>query len=287
MIYDTFLFFNEMELLDLRLHELANVVDRFVVVEANRTFTGLSKPLHFAENRHLFREFDERILHVAVEDRPGDDDPCDFADRQRIAISRALVNCRPDDVVLLSDLDEIPRPDKVRETVRKLRFDSRPAAVLWHRLLKTRAVIWTFRDLFKKRHPFVWVFDHRFFMYFLNCPREEHRRWLGTRLVHYRDFSSGRDLRRWGGRMVADGGWHFSYIGGVERIQSKLASFSHTELNTPEFNNRERIAKALQAGENIITPRSRLRFERIDESYPAYLRANLERFAPWIRPVPQ
>ena len=71
MIYDCFIFFNELELLELRLNELAGVVDKFVLVEATRTFTNEPKPLFFQENRARFREFDSRIIHVVVADSPS------------------------------------------------------------------------------------------------------------------------------------------------------------------------------------------------------------------------
>lgn len=176
MVYDCFLFFNELELLELRLHELADVVDRFVIVEATHTHTGLPKPLHFAENRHRFRKFKERILHVVVREHFPRMRPGKFADYQRDAVRQALADCRPDDIILFSDVDEIPCPDKVREIVEKLRFDSRLLVETFHRLLKSRPVLWTFRKLFKKRHPFVWVFEQRYFMYFFNCVMEQNMR---------------------------------------------------------------------------------------------------------------
>jgi len=285
VIYDTFLFFNELELLELRLHELAGVVDRFVLVETARTHSNRPKPLYFDEQRERFKEFQDKIIHVVVKDTPALENPSLMADFQRNAVGRGLAGCRPEDIIMLSDLDEIPSADKVRATAGKLVFDSRPAADLWHRLLKHPAVIWTFRNFFKKHHPFVWVFEHKYFMYFLNCVRVTTWAWPGTRMVHYRDFSSGYHLRRWRGHVVPDAGWHFSYMGGIDRIQTKLASYSHTERNTPEFNNRERIARAVAEGQNIIAPDVPLRFERIDDSYPAYLRANLSKFSPWIRPL--
>jgi hypothetical protein len=58
MIYDCFPFFNELELLEVRLNELDGLVDKFVLVEATRTFAGQPKSLYFAENRDRFAAFD-------------------------------------------------------------------------------------------------------------------------------------------------------------------------------------------------------------------------------------
>lgn len=285
MIYDTFLFFNELELLELRLHELTGVVDRFVVVEATRTFTGKPKPLHFQENAQLFRTFNDQIIHVVVDDLPASTNPWDLEDFQRDCLARGLRGCQPDDLVLVSDADEIPRAAALRSAASVCRF--RPGAVtgLWHRLFKQRPVVRLLRNLFKKWHPWVMTFEQGYHAYFLNCVRQGPP-WLGTRMTHYRDLSTPNDLRRWKGRLVADGGWHFTYMGGLERIQAKLDSFSHQEFNRPEYTDAARLSEALRLGRNILDPNMKLRFEAIDAAYPDYLRKHPERFAKWIREVP-
>lgn len=75
MIYDCFTFFNELELLELRLHELADVVDKFVLVEATKTHSNKSKPLYYWENRSRFGEFHDKIIHIIVDDLPDAKDP--------------------------------------------------------------------------------------------------------------------------------------------------------------------------------------------------------------------
>lgn len=283
MIYDTFLFFNELELLELRLHELSSVVDRFVLVEATHTFSGKPKPLFFQENRAAFKPFLDRIIHVVAEDLPNASKAFDREDFQRDCVCRGLSGCRPDDLVMLSDVDEIPRAESVRSAVAKQRFATGPGRAVWHGLLRNRAFIWTFRNWLKRHHPCVTVFEQQYHAFFLNCVKDNPRPWFGTRMVHYRDFTTATDLRRWNGRRMPKGGWHFTYMGGVERIQAKLASFSHQEYNTPEYTDTARLAEALQSGKNLILPGMRLRVEALNESYPAYLRENRERFRPWIR----
>jgi beta-1,4-mannosyl-glycoprotein beta-1,4-N-acetylglucosaminyltransferase len=70
VIYDCFPFFNELELLELRLHELAPVVDRHVLVEATVTHSGQPKPLHFADNEDPFRHHrpDYTFAHVEIDE---------------------------------------------------------------------------------------------------------------------------------------------------------------------------------------------------------------------------
>ncbi len=110
MIYDCFLFFNEIQLLRLRLAELSPVVERFVLVEATRSFTGHPKPLHFENNRHLFEEHLEKICHIVVDDLPAKyESAWDMEAHQRNAILRGLTEANPDDIIAISDVDEIPR----------------------------------------------------------------------------------------------------------------------------------------------------------------------------------
>ena len=72
MIYDCFTFFNELDVLEIRLHVLAEVVDRFVLVEARQTFQRGAKPLYYAENLDRFGPFADRIEHIVVDEFPQD-----------------------------------------------------------------------------------------------------------------------------------------------------------------------------------------------------------------------
>ena len=83
MIFDCFTFCNELDLLELRLETLSDVVDKFVLVEADRTFTGKSKPFFFAENKARFTNYLDRIIHVQVEDMPQTNNPWDREHFQR------------------------------------------------------------------------------------------------------------------------------------------------------------------------------------------------------------
>ena len=115
MLYDAFLFYNEMRLLEIRLNELKNVVDRFVIVESNITFQGKPKPLYFWDNRDRFSAFQDRIIHVPVVDMPATDDPWQREYYQRNCIARGLTDCSSDDVIMISDADEIPKADVVAQ----------------------------------------------------------------------------------------------------------------------------------------------------------------------------
>ena len=68
-VYDCFNFFNELDILDIRLHELNDVVDKFVLIESVETFTGKSKPLFYNDNKERFKKFEDKIIHIIIRAR--------------------------------------------------------------------------------------------------------------------------------------------------------------------------------------------------------------------------
>ncbi len=121
MIVDAFSFNDEVDLLEVRLRELERVADWFILVEATETHSGQPKPLHYLRQRSdpRFQPFLDRIIHVVVDDLPGED-PANRAAYQRLQIARGLElfgELGDDDLLIVSDLDEIPRA-VVIETIR-------------------------------------------------------------------------------------------------------------------------------------------------------------------------
>ena len=112
-IYDCFTFYNELDLLDVRLAELYNHVDYFVIVEANTTFTNRSKPFYFNENKERYSKYFDKIIHVKVEDMPNNVDPWANEEFQRNQIMRGLTDATETDIIMVSDVDEIPRASAV------------------------------------------------------------------------------------------------------------------------------------------------------------------------------
>ena len=115
MLYDCFTFLNELDLLEIRLNILNKVVDKFVIVEATRTHSNQLKPLVFADNKERFRRFLDKIIYVVVDKYPLIESAWTIENHQRNCIAKALAACHDDDVILISDLDEIPHPEKIKE----------------------------------------------------------------------------------------------------------------------------------------------------------------------------
>jgi len=186
MIVDCFLFFNELDLLEIRLHELDSKVDRFILVEADRTFSGAPKPYYFLENKLRYKEFLRKIIGITVKIPEGTIGiACDKFQRNNIL--SGLRGCKPDDVILISDVDEIPDLTKV--------------------------------DLNDMKQG-VSVFEQGLYFYYVNCKSDE--LWYGTRAIPYRLLGDVQHVRFSGGRIVENGGWHFSYLGGPEKIKVKI-----------------------------------------------------------------
>ena len=109
MIYDCFTFFNEFDILEIRLHEMDSWVDRFVLVESAETFSGIAKPLWFDENKHRFEDFLPKIDHVIAPVVSKSTDAWARQEGQRDCAKKMLASCADDDLILIGDVDEIVR----------------------------------------------------------------------------------------------------------------------------------------------------------------------------------
>lgn len=200
MLYDCFLFFNELEILDLRLRILGDV-DRFVILESDKTFSGKPKPYVFEENRSRFKSFLPKIVHVKHKDVLRTTNPWDREIDQRNSIEEGIREAKEEDVIMLSDVDEVPPPE-----------------VLGNLTCEEGLI----------------AFSQTLFYYFLNL---QGKLWVGTRAFK-KGYLFGKTLeriRRAPPQKTISGGWHFTYQGGESKILEKLDSFSHQEANTPEI----------------------------------------------------
>lgn len=119
MVYDCFCFYNELDLLEIRLNILNGCVDKFVLVEATRTQRNNPKPLYFAENKERYKKFEDKIIHLVLDEYPEHIEQWTIENLQRNYIMKGLEQCSDDDIILISDLDEIPRPEFVRKYYEK------------------------------------------------------------------------------------------------------------------------------------------------------------------------
>lgn len=242
MVYDCFLFLNEFDILDIRLHEMDSVVDRFVIVESAETFRGKPKPLNFPTQAARFSQFAEKIIYVPLIEPFITNDPWKRETYQRNQMSRGLVNCSNKDIILISDVDEIVENKGVTTLCEKLR---------------------------RKKCPYVGV-NQRYHSNFLNSIPGEN--WRGTVATTYGQLkqSSPQRLRDMRNSVPAVAkGWHFTWQGGLQQDLYKLESYSHSESDTPEI----RESKTRDALLRHLCPAI-----PVDESFPQYVRDNQRHF---------
>jgi len=219
-IFDCFMLFEEIELLQLRLMEYYEYVDYFVVVESKKTFKGNEHELIFEKNKILFEKYLDKIIYLVVSDLPKNDEEHIWNAEvyQRNYIDNALRDyAKIGDVIILSDIDEF----------------------------------WNIKHINRIRRcssPF--VFEQDLYYYYFNCKKNE--KWLGTCCAPYGIFSPQemRDYARFGKdhKIVKNGGWHYSYLGGAERIQSKLDNLSDSHLVKAKVGTEEDIERKILNG---------------------------------------
>ena len=278
MVYDCFLFFNELDILDLRLHVLSEEVDYFVIGEATTTFSGEKKPLYYLKNQKLFKEFEDRIIHVTIDD-DWDVDTHERDSRQKDRIMEGIRDrVRDEDIILFSDVDEIPNPIKVHEIKEAFRDDC-----IYSFAQRMYYVYMNMEEVSGKLLAYSGDWD--------DVPRKQ---WLGSKACTYGYFRRNNlvltDLRcpesRQGGVRVSDGGWHFGYMGGhntpvYKRIIHKIKSAAHQEYNNWRIF--IRLPKRLRNLQDLFGRDAEFVISEIDESYPVYLREHLKKYRHYIR----
>ena len=224
-VYDCFTFYNEFELLELRLKALWDVVDYFVIVEADRTHTNKPKPYYFLERQDDFRQFFPKIRHLPGQIRipykgVGD---WQIENAQRNAIMHGLFDAEPDDLIMVSDLDEIPAPDVICNlNAYNLLARQVGVTLIGGREEKLPARILMSANDFLEIGSIALI--QKFHCYYFDWVNEE-LLWFGTSLTKRKNLTTPQELRVTKSMLLcADGGWHFSYMGGAERVINKMNS---------------------------------------------------------------
>lgn len=272
MVYDSFQFFNELDILLLRMHILNDVVDKFVISESTVTFSGDSKPLYYADNKEMFKEFEHKIIHNVVDDTPMDCNAFIRDHHQKCAVARGLSGCKPDDIIIFSDVDEIPDPETLKKLI--------PTVEDGKIYMMAQRLFYCYLDMEEISGKLLSVTGE--------FDGVEKPMWLGTKVCRYRmlDEYTTEELRNKEqqaiGVRVPNGGWHFSYMGGgknqsvEERVKYKIKSAAHQE-----YNNRSTLSKVrknIKNQQDIFGRDAQIVQVKVDETYPAYLRKNIEQY---------
>ncbi len=248
-VYDCFTFFNELDILEVRLEEMAAAVDVFVLAEATTTFQGKAKPLFFDENRARYARFADKISHVVVERWPSEE-PWDRERFQRDALRRGLGGADPQSTVLISDVDEILRPAAIEACVARAAFSFFELDMFLY---------------FMNWHAGRWVKSYGAPMAViegmpsLSAPREtEPLRYLA-------------DSGLAAANIVEQAGWHFSWLGGVDRMIAKLEAFAHTESSVQRWREPALLSREI-ASRRFFNDGAVLSEVAVDRSFPRFVR---------------
>ena len=245
-IIDCFTFFNELDLLEIRLNSLAPYVDAFIIAEGDRTHAGNPKPMYFRENQERFMDFPIVYVPVTLPDdsriglqRLGPNWYRENCQREALYYGLSELNLRPIDIVLVSDLDEIPDLDGYC--------------------------------------PSEGYFSQKLYYYYLNTYMSDD--WHGTvafkkETIDQIGTQQARELR-WSIPCVGKG-WHYSYLGDPK---TKIQAFAHQELNVPA-----NIDVLDERKQKLLDPFGRdATIQVVDLDGPEWLLQNRERYSQYIR----
>ncbi len=267
-LIDCFMYFDEDLVLDIRLNTLKDKVDKFVIAEATKNHAGINKKLNFKiEN---FTKFKNKIKYIVIDDLPsnvksqkkGWHENHARDQFQRNALERGYKECDENDLIMISDIDEIPDPRKLNE--------------------------FNFKNKFA-------CFLQRNFQSKINLLNVTDGPWPGTKICQKKNLKSPQWLRSlkvkknpfWkifkkNVQLINNGGWHFSFLKDPVDIKNKIISYSHQEYNTKEFTDIESIKKKIISGKDLFERNINYKKINIDNSFPNYIVENKEMFKDWI-----
>ena len=265
-IYDCFQYCNEEHIVDLRFNILNEFVDYFVRAESTVNHQGQEKKLHFDINKS--QRFKSKIKYIIVDDTPnkikiphkGGESLVE--QHQRNSLMRVLNKANDNDLVILSDVYEIPNLKKLQL------FDRNNLA----------------------------VFSQKMFMYKLKLLNLGENNWHGSKICLKKNLKSPQWLRNlkfkkypfWridkprNIQIIEDGGWHFAYLQSPEKISNKIKSFAHGEFNQEHLVSERNIENKIQRGEDVFERGYKIEKISIDDTFPDYILQNKEMLKKWI-----
>lgn len=269
MIYDTFLFHGELDILEIRLNILDKLVDKFVICEAKQSFNGEPYESLYLKNKERFKQWEDKIIHYQfnlMEDpeivkQAQESKNTNYGNPYWMKVfygmecmRKPLEGCKDEDVILISDCDEIPNP----ECIWKVMPDDR-----------------------------IYGFEMLVYYYQLNNRCSEV--WTGTIMLNYKRLKGEviNNIKQKGEFKLTYGGWHFTYQGGEEEVKRKVESArtlggqdqTDSYYGTPtEFilenvkNNRDIFAGRFN------DPNRAFKFWTDESQWPEYLKGNKQKY---------
>ena len=263
------MYFDEDLMLDLRLNTLNKHVDKFVIAEATREHSGKEKKLNFDIKK--FSKFKDKIIYLIIEDLPinvvskkKNWTPNHWRDQyQRNALRRGFKECDENDLIMISNIDEIPNLKKLTE--------------------------------FKVKNKYA-CFLQKNFQSKLNLQNITDTYWMGTKICQKKYLKSPQWLRDiktkkrpfWKfykpkePQLILDGGWHFSFLKKPKDIAKKIKAYSHQEFYKDEFVDEKKISERINNNVDLFDRNIVYKKVELDKSFPEYVFNNKDFFKEWI-----
>ena len=253
MIVDAFLYFNEKELAELRIKYLDKIVDFFVVVESNITHQGKSKSWNFEKLLESdLRDYKHKIkyykLQLDVNNLPNQDSwivagvkggvSWKIENIQRNYIQEAFKNFSSEDIIIISDVDEIPSKTII-QFIKNCDFNKIAPIALEQ------------------------------FLFHLNCNFVKVESWRGSiistvEICKRHTMQHLRNNRNKISHFIRSG-WSFSSFGGVEKVREKFEAFAHKEYNNENYKSVDHIKKCIETGSDLFN--RNVRSQRVDKNF--------------------
>jgi beta-1,4-mannosyl-glycoprotein beta-1,4-N-acetylglucosaminyltransferase len=267
-IYDCFSYWDEDLLLDLRLNILDDYVDHFVIVEGNKTWQNNPKKFQFDIDK--FEKFKKKIIYIKVTDLPDGKNPYLRENHQRNCITRGLLDAKENDLIIVSDLDEIPNPNELKNFNNNMRYA---------------------------------VFEQLHFYYKFNLKSQLNTYWYGSRICVKKFLKSPQWLRDlkfkkrpfWRldklrlNNILSNGGWHFCNLKEPEKILYKYQNLCETddpvvfkEKIDQKYLDINQIKIQIDNGFDIIGRKEKYVPIKLDSKFPEYILNNKEKYFDWI-----
>jgi len=248
MIFDCTLFHDEFDMLEFRLRQLSEKVDYFVIAEADTTFSNLPKPLHLENLPTRYEAWAEKIIYVSVSDMPKLPNPWVKEIHQRNAVLRGLTSAKANDLILLSDIDEIPN---LAEIEGKVPDDN------------------------------ICGLKQRLYYYYFNLRCGD---WSAASACLFKNLVlTPQEARNLHGRpIIPNAGWHFSYLMEPSKIANKINAFSHQELNQPRFVDLASIEASMKQRKDLYGRSLAMKIEQLDDSFPSELITFPDRYSDFV-----
>ena len=269
-IYDCTTFYQGNLLFETRYKILKNYVDYFVVCEANKDHVGKKKPFNF--NKNFLKKYSKKLIYIKVNDLPnirlkGKKD-YGILKIQMENIFKGIKNANDNDLILFSDEDEIPNPESIKNFKKeKFKF-----GIFLQNMYYFKLNIQNF-DEGKGNWPGSRICKKKYLESFFKL------RLLKTKNINYPFWRFDKEKNI---QLIKKGGWHFTYLMSPKNISKKIKSMSHTEFNKKNFTNIKNIEKKISNLKDPFDRNFNLKKVSIDQSYPSYIRNNLNLFKKWI-----